>query len=386
MKKYHSASGSNVRNKTTSTSSQDNKKQRLINHLNMIINTQACLVSTTFDLDRFMTMVTQQIQNLTPATGAVIELAQGEEMVYRATSGSIDKYLGLHLNKNDAISGLCIQSRQILQCDDCETDVRVNKEACQKAGARSLVVVPLFYEGNAVGVLKIISSKPHAFNEFDIQTLQLMAGLIGSALAHQILYDKSQQLLKEKTEAIEELKKAEIKLKHLAHHDNLTGLPNRNLFNERLKSALLKAKRNKQIIALMYLDIDHFKDINDTMGHGIGDKLLNAFALRLQKCIRSSDTVARLGGDEFVLLIENIAENKDVVTIAKKILKVINEPFNFNKKTINVTTSIGITYFNDGISTSDEFIKQADEALYVSKNSGRNTFYVFQNEILYEKT
>jgi GAF domain-containing protein len=151
-------------------------------------------------------------------------------MVYRAATGPIEAHLGLRLPMKNSISGLCVQSHDVLYSEDTEQDTRVNKEACRKVAARSLVVAPLFYEGKTVGVLKIIANFPHAFNEDNVKTLELMAGLIGSALAHQIYQEEREKLLNERTQALEALKKAEETLRHMAGYDDLTDLSNRRLF------------------------------------------------------------------------------------------------------------------------------------------------------------
>ncbi|MBX3708646.1 MAG: GGDEF domain-containing protein [Gammaproteobacteria bacterium] len=359
--------------------------QELVNRLNQIIHTQSSLYETDFDLDPFMNLVTEQVQNLTGATGASIEFVDGDNMVCQTAAGSLKNHLGLPLDKHNSISSLCVSTHQALRSDNTETDPRVNIEACQLSGIRSLVVAPLFREKTAVGVLKITSKKYNAFSEIDVQTLKLMAGFIDLALVHQMLYERTQLLLTQKNLIAAELREAEKKLKNLVHHDDLTGLPNRNLLNDRLHVALSKAKRKKQSLALIYLDIDHFKNVNSTMGYQIGDKLLAAFASRLKQCVRASDTVARLGGDEFVLIIDGINDAQDVIDISKKILRKIHEPFHLQNKKIQVTASIGISFLSENTENADALIKQADQALYVSKNSGRNTFYIFDNELNLEK-
>ncbi|VVC74958.1 putative diguanylate cyclase YegE [Aquicella siphonis] len=384
-KKHHASRSRPVSNKNA-PAKPATTTQKFISHMNRLIATQSQLVDANFNLDSFLQEAARQIQLMTAATGAVVELAHGEEMVFRAASGTIEKYTGLREDKNASISGLCLGTHQILRSDDTENDPRVNVELCRKIQARSLVAAPLFHGGNAIGVLKITSDKCNSFDEFDVQTIRLMAGMVGSGLTRQMLHDKAQRLSEEKKRAQEELAKVEKQLKHMSHHDYLTGLPNRNSFNEQLALTLSKSKRKKQLIALMYLNIDHFQNINDTMGHAVGDKLLHAFAMRLKQCIRSSDVAARLGGDEFTLLIDDINETQDAIVIAEKVLQAMRKPFSIQSKPLHITTSIGIAFLKDADISVDEFIKQADQALYVAKNSGRNTYYVFDTELLYERS
>ena len=193
-------------------------------------------------------------------------------------------------------------------------------------------------------MITVVANHVNAFSEIDIQTIRVIAGFIGSAISHHLMYETTQKLMQEKAHILEDLRKSEKKMKHISHHDYLTGLPNRNLFNDQLTMTLAKAKRKKQLIALMYLDIDQFKNVNDTMGHAFGDKLLQAFAHRLKQCLRSSDIAARFGGDEFILLIDDIREVQDAIVISNKILQAMRQPFNLGNKPLNITTSIGISF------------------------------------------
>lgn len=163
---------------------------------------------------------------------------------------------------------------------------------------------------------------------------------------------------------------------HLAHHDNLTGLANRALFYQRLDQAILNCKRNFHISALLYMDVDKFKSINDTLGHAIGDELLKEFARRLVRSVRSTDTVARLGGDEFTVIIEGVGNEKNAELIVNKILSEIRMPFNLDGTLYNITSSIGVAYFNPDAKDRDELIKRSDTALYKAKHAGRNCFQV----------
>jgi len=163
----------------------DNNADRL----NALVEVQGYLNEAHFDLYAFMELVVEQMQKLTPATGVIIELVEGDNMIYRAATGSAKPHLGLSLPRENSISGLCVTSHQILRCDETEKDERVNLPACRKVGARSMVVAPLFHNGDAIGVLKILSDKPHAFSEDDVKTLQLMAGYIASGLAKQMLQE-----------------------------------------------------------------------------------------------------------------------------------------------------------------------------------------------------
>ena len=172
-------------------------------------------------------------------------------------------------------------------------------------------------------------------------------------------------------------KAAELQLVHRASHDALTGLPNRSLFADRLEQAVARARRNKTLMALMYLDIDKFKTVNDTMGHDTGDLLLKEFSVRLAACVRNTDTAARLGGDEFVVILESLASREDGLRIAEKIVASMRPDFVLGERALAVTTSAGIAFreMKDGLD-GDALLKMADEALYRAKATGRNNFQV----------
>ncbi|UCE20200.1 MAG: diguanylate cyclase [Gemmatimonadota bacterium] len=174
---------------------------------------------------------------------------------------------------------------------------------------------------------------------------------------------------------------AEETIRQLAYHDDLTGLPNRMLFDDRLSLALAQAERHRQKFAVLLLDLDNFKDINDTLGHSVGDALLRVIGDRLTGLLRKSDTVARLGGDEFLLLLPEIGCMEDAAKTAQKILKTIREPIELDGRHLNITTSVGIALFPDHGEDGDSLIKNADIAMYRAKNRGRDTFQRYANDL-----
>lgn len=482
--------------------------QRDTIRLNEIITTQYMLAKAVLDIDAFILLVVQRIALLTTANGVVVEMVEGNDMVYRAATGTASPYVGIHLQMNNSLSGLCVLSREVLICNDTESDPRVNIEACRQVNARSMVVAPLFHLGNPIGVLKIMGHEPGAFNERDVQTLQLMAGLIGAAIGHQTDYETNRRLLEERTNAVNALKKeiehrilveeavranelrtrtiidssydafiaidsdgviidwnqqaevifgwtrqesigavladliiphkfrhahgdgmlkflaigvgsvldqrielvalrrsgvefpveltiraiqhmgryefcaflrditerqeTELRLLYLAQNDLLTGIPNRSLFNDRILEAMKRTKRSKSLMALMYLDIDHFKSVNDGYGHKVGDRLLQEFARRLRAAVRTTDTVARLGGDEFTIIMENLQNPADAEHLASKIIEQMRQEIQIDDLHLHITTSIGIAFYSDNELDADQLVNNADKALYRAKQAGRN--------------
>jgi diguanylate cyclase (GGDEF)-like protein/PAS domain S-box-containing protein len=167
-------------------------------------------------------------------------------------------------------------------------------------------------------------------------------------------------------------------LHYLATHDPLTNLPNRELYRDRLKRAMARSQRNKKKVGVLVLDLDGFKQVNDTLGHGNGDLLLQQIAERLVACVRESDTVARLGGDEFSLVLEEISCTQDIVTVVDKILLAIGEPYGLNGHEASVTTSIGICLFPDDFDTLEALMQHADQAMYRAKGDGKNKFHFYR--------
>lgn len=178
-----------------------------------------------------------------------------------------------------------------------------------------------------------------------------------------------------------ELRNSQSRLYQLAHHDALTGLPNRLLFKDRLERAIAKAQRNKSKVAILFLDLDRFKNINDTLGHDVGDDLLVEVAKRLQKQCRKSDTVARLGGDEFVFILEDIQQSSDIAVVAKKILDAMKRRVIAGEHELFVSTSIGIGIFPDDSNDTEGVIKCADTALYRAKEDGRSNYKFYKTDM-----
>jgi diguanylate cyclase (GGDEF)-like protein len=176
-------------------------------------------------------------------------------------------------------------------------------------------------------------------------------------------------------------KQAEENLLYVATHDTLTGLPNRYMFNQRFAHALNNAQRYRKSMALLFLDLDRFKFINDTLGHPFGDRMLQEAAGRLRMCLRESDTIARFGGDEFVALIEDFAAPSDVISVAQKILHALRWPFMLEGQTCHLTASIGISlYPNDGTDLAS-LLKNSDIATYRAKEQGKNNYLFYSGEM-----
>ncbi len=180
---------------------------------------------------------------------------------------------------------------------------------------------------------------------------------------------------------IAEIKQAEAIIWKQANFDRLTDLPNRQMFHDRLEQSIRKARRAGGRIGLLFLDLDRFKEINDTLGHAMGDDLLKEAARRISACVRQSDTVARLGGDEFTVLLDDIHENRDIQRLTDAILKALSQPFNLGVETVFISTSIGVTFFPDDATDAETLLNNADQAMYSAKADGRNRSHYFTSSM-----
>ena len=175
---------------------------------------------------------------------------------------------------------------------------------------------------------------------------------------------------------ITEQQVAQQRIEHMAHFDTLPGLPNRALFYDRLRQALVLAKRHEAGLTLLYMDLDGFKKVNDTQGHHAGDMVLKIAAERMSACVRESDTVSRLGGDEFTIILNDAHKQEDIAAIAQKIIDAISAPFDIDENRVHIGISIGIARYSEDASNEDELVRQADHAMYMAKMAGKNTYHI----------
>ncbi|MDM1247989.1 GGDEF domain-containing protein [Acinetobacter sp. R933-2] len=325
-------------------------KQPTQKQLLAVIQTQTAIAKLGLDLNAVMTLVAEQAQLITHAKGAVVELAEDGEMVYRAVSGGAAHLLGLRLGQQNSLSGLCVEQNKILYCEDSEVDARVDQMACRKVGLRSMAVVPLIHCGDAVGVLKIYSEKIAAFKEGDLQLLTLMSELIAAAMYHATKFG-AQALYK------------------LATQDQLTGLANRALFLDCLRQGLLTAKQNNKKLGILMIDMDGLKGINDLHGHRLGDVALKEIAQRIKQSLRHDDLVARLGGDEFAVILASV-ENQELARQAmNRISETCGLPFVFENLDLKIGASLGLAIYPKDAEGIDQLIECADLNMYHDKRS-----------------
>jgi diguanylate cyclase (GGDEF)-like protein/PAS domain S-box-containing protein len=237
------------------------------------------------------------------------------------------------------------------------------RDAALARGYLSCIALPLISAGRTFGALSIYSADPDSFGQDEIRLLYELATDL--AFGIETLRTRSQRMV------------AEEKLAFLAHHDPLTNLPNRVLLRDRFDRAVAVSGREQSGVAVLVLDLDNFKQVNDGLGHETGDKLLLAIVERLRGCIHDSDTICRQGGDEFVILLNGMGDSSVASRVAQSILDAVAEPFEVGPHTVNTSLSIGISlYPNDG-RDFDTLLKNADTALYHAKDNGRDTYHFF---------
>jgi len=234
-----------------------------------------------------------------------------------------------------------------------------DRKQLEQMGVRSLIHIPLSHAGVLLGVLGFeLSGVEKEWSEVNIVLIKMAGEIFSNAL---------------------ELKRTAEKLDHIAYHDTLTDLPNRMLFIDRLKQALITARHYRRMVAVFFLDLDHFKRINDTLGHVVGDSLLKEVCCRLKTVLSEADTMTRISGDEFTILLTNINYTEDAAKVAEKIAVVLKPPFNVEGHELFLSSSIGISFFPTDGENAENLLKNAETAMYRAKEQGRDTYKLYSS-------
>ncbi|HET7766102.1 MAG TPA: diguanylate cyclase, partial [Burkholderiales bacterium] len=253
-----------------------------------------------------------------------------------------------------------LSHREPLIIDDLPKDERFPESPLLKLGVRSGIQVPIFGTAGTYGILSAHARTKLRFDPDDASFLQSVANTLAVAI---------------------ERKNAQERLERLAQFDSLTGLPNRQLFHDRLLKTMAHARRGGSPMAVLFIDLDRFKLVNDTQGHSAGDKLLQEAAMRLLQCVRAGDTVGRFGGDEFGAIVTDLAKPGDAGVVAQKVLDALGQPFKLDAHDTYVSASIGITLFPADGDNPEALVMNADTAMYRAKEQGRNTYQYFTREM-----
>ena len=250
----------------------------------------------------------------------------------------------------ECLCGQAFHADEILFASDCDEAHTIKPEG---AKPHAHYCIPLTYRGQRLGILNLYLEANHRPQPEEKQFLQSVAYILAELIQHRQLEEK---------------------VKQQAEFDALTGLPNRSLFRDRLSQALAMAERANKNVALMFIDLDRFKQVNDTLGHDAGDQLLEEAARRISSCIRKSDTAARLGGDEFTVTLQEVTNFSYVTFAAQRILQQLSRPFQLKLGEASIAGSIGIALFPRDASDMETLLTKADAAMYLAKESGRGTF------------
>jgi diguanylate cyclase (GGDEF)-like protein len=290
--------------------------------------------------------------------GVVFKQVPNEELLLVATTGLDEKLVGKALVPAGfrSQSGYALAVGTATVVNDWESEKRFQQSELQRReGVKSAAVVLIKGEGRPYGVFGAASRKQHDFSQADVNFMQALANVLANAI---------------------ERRRTEEQTQHEALHDPLTGLPNRNLFLDRLEHALSVAARRETSISVLFLDLDQFKLVNDSLGHAAGDELLAAVAPRIEGALRPGDTVARFGGDEFAVLAEDVGNERGATRVAERIAEDLSRPFILREREHFVSASIGIA-IGEGKEAPEALIRDADSALYRAKERGRGGYEIF---------
>ena len=280
-----------------------------------------------------------------PETALEVLIEKSRELTYAPGSGLIGKVM---------------ESGQPLWVTDLAKDSRTKAGIARDAGMHGAFLFAVMSEGKPIGVLVFHSRKVREPEDRLLQAVRVIGGQIGQFVRR---------------------KRAEERVQHMATHDALTSLPNRVKFSQLLNHEIQVGQRYRRSFAVMFIDLDRFKFVNDTLGHEAGDKLLQEISTRFKDCLRTSDVVSRLGGDEFVVLLHEVSGAEQVAVAARKILSVAMKPVVIQGQECRVTASIGISMFPADAQDEQSLMKDADIAMYLAKEQGKNNFQFFSEDI-----
>lgn len=313
---------------------------------------------TTRDLMALFQQIHRIVGELLPARNFFVALrnAQHDRLDYPYFVDEHDGAPESQAMDSDALSVEVVRTGKALlltsdQCRELREDGRhlIGHQALNWLG------VPLRAQRGVIGALVVQTYADDVrYTEHDKTLLQFVSIQVASAI---------------------ERKQAELRLQHVAQHDPLTDLPNRELFHDRLDVAIARARREDEPLALLYIDLDRFKRVNDNYGHDAGDMLLREVATRLRQCVRESDTVGRFGGDEFAVLLGNLRLPGDATTVATKIRLALRHPYAIGHHRLEVTASIGIAFLSSHGEDREQLIRSADDAMYLAKRQGGNRLH-----------
>ncbi len=292
----------------------------------------------------------------------------------------------LSIQSETGFGAWCIKNKKEILINNIEKDASkyIDKlfplKSNNKTGkmSQSLIYIPLEIEERINGLLTVQSYLPDVYSEKDMEMLKALGSYVAIALENSTIHAKVNELNLIIQNEKKELEAANKQITYMANHDKLTGLPNRRLFSELVKTHIHKAKRKKKKLALLFLDLDDFKPINDEHGHDFGDKVLKVASDRLMSTLRASDTCARIGGDEFVAIVSDFKNRDDIIFVVEKIISAISQHMEISGTRCQLGVSIGVSIYPDDAITIEDLLKKADTAMYNVKKKTKNRYYFFK--------
>lgn len=301
------------------------------------------------------------------AIGILDESGELKHFIYTGINAEQVDRIG-RFPQGKGLLGLVIQDNVSLRLDDMSTHPQSTGFPPHHPPMKTLLAVPIAHHDRVYG--RIYLSDKENGELFSRQDEDLAL-----SFAHSL------SLVLDNAREIEEVKQARQSLDYMAHFDHLTGLPNRTLLKDRIDQAIYHAQRNRRMIGILFLDLDNFKVINDTIGHTCGDELLKSVAQRISDCLREGDTAVRLGGDEFIVLLPDLSDTQDAAKVASKILELLKFTFVFDRHEVYASVSIGISIYPHNAKNMEGLLSNADSAMYYAKKLGKNNYQFFTPEL-----
>jgi len=353
-----------------------------------VINKIGQDITSSLNLETVMTTIYKNISSFISADLFGIALYDNNskeiDFKYFILDGERIKGEKKPLNLEGSMAGWVITNEKCLFLNDVQNEYI--KYVPKLVGSNvdttnSLIFVPLKTGNTVKGIITVQSYTMNAYTQQHLEIIQAVGAYSAIALENSTVHEEINKLNNIINSEKKELEKAYLKIDRLANHDILTGLPNRRLFTELLKQEINQADRKKTKTAILFIDLDNFKTINDTLGHDAGDKMLKMVSQRFISTLRESDTIARIGGDEFAAIICNVKKTDDIKKIAEKIISKFKNPFKVRKSSFKIGISMGISLYPDDDRDIDSLLKKADSAMYQIKTKSKNSF-IFYNELI----
>lgn len=356
----------------------------------LLIKELAEETSSNLDINKLLQVLLDKVMQVNRARIGSVFLVEEDGQHFRiiGTRGrDNDQITGATISIKDSVAGKVIDAgRGPLLVDDIEKDERFGRKNDPQYGSPSFLSLPVRSGDRLVAVLNLAEKENgEHFHQADVDLATVMIQEVGFALENARIHSEIKlhaERLEQQTavlkEEIRRRKLAEKELEHLAHRDTLTGLSNRYMFIDRLEVAVAQARRNNAKLAVMFVDLDRFKTINDTLGHAAGDEVLREAARRMKSCLREVDLIARYGGDEFTVTLMDVEGSDGINHVAGKIIDAFEQPIDLKEGKYVVGCSIGISIYPDDSSDFEELIKHADAAMYASKRNKECCFQYFQ--------